>query len=191
MDIQSPLRGAETTPFTIPAGGQLSIAATGEFVRCISADANFEISFNSGPKVFMASGISRRTYKNQEFSSFELYNTTGSDIDVVLAWGYGDLEDGRLTVTGALNIAQASKRTHSAETVGLAAVKILDANAARKGWKVINNGTVPIFLGSDNTVTVANGEPLAVGAGAGWDDLDEIWAISGTADQDVRITEIE
>lgn len=190
MDIQSPLRGAETTPITIPANGQISMAATGEFVRCIESDANFEISFNSGPKVFMASGIARRTFKNEEFSSFELYNTTGSPIDVVLAWGYGDLEDGRLTVTGALNIAQASNRTHTVATVGVAAVKILDANAARKGWKVTNNGTATIFLGSDNTVTIANGEPLGAGAAAGWDDLDEIWAISD-ADQDVRITEIE
>jgi len=74
--------------------------------------------------------------------------------------------------------------------VGVTAVKLLPANPKRKCYDVINNGSATIYLGADQAVTVDSGMPLL--AGEMWsDDTDDedVYAISGAADQDVRIQE--
>ncbi len=76
----------------------------------------------------------------------------------------------------------------SAATVGVAASLISASSSLTVSRVIYNNGTVPIFIGGANTVTTANGMPIPAG---GYFTLDksygDIWAISGTAGQDVRI----
>jgi len=70
-------------------------------------------------------------------------------------------------------------------------VKILEANPKRIQYSIVNNGGATIYLGANAGVTVDSGEPLATGAMISDDkDKEDVWAISGTADQDIRVTEV-
>jgi len=76
-------------------------------------------------------------------------------------------------------------------TVGLTSVCVLPPNPKRRSYAIVNNGGATIYLGADAGVTTDSGEPLAVGAMISDDtDPEAVWAISGTADQDIRVTEI-
>jgi len=75
--------------------------------------------------------------------------------------------------------------------VGLTSVKVLPANPKRKSYSIVNNGGATIYLGGDAGVTVDSGEPLLAGEMVSDDTDDEdVYAISGAADQDIRVTEI-
>ena len=90
-------------------------------------------------------------------------------------------------VTSAL----ASTFVAAAVTVGTSAVQLAAVDGARQGIIVENNGTVPIYLGGDNAVTVGGATGgIPVAAGAAFTDstcTGALWAISGTAGQDVRV----
>jgi len=75
--------------------------------------------------------------------------------------------------------------------VGLAPVCVLPANPKRIQYSIVNNGGATIYLGANSGVTVNSGEPLAVGAMISDDkDKEDVYAISGSADQDIRVTEV-
>jgi len=76
-------------------------------------------------------------------------------------------------------------------TVGTTSIRLLPSNPKRKSYDIVNNGSATIYLGADQGVTVDSGEPLLAGEKVSDDTDDEdVYAISGAADQDVRITEI-
>lgn len=82
-------------------------------------------------------------------------------------------------------------------TVGVAAGLLVASDAGdtnRRSLSVYNNGTATIYLGPAATVTVAAGSNLGgfpVPAGASFTldraSQDNLYAISGTAAQDVRV----
>lgn len=84
----------------------------------------------------------------------------------------------------------------SASTIGTAASLIITAedfaSAAKDGrttYEIYNNGSATIFLGGTNAVTTSNGIPIPPKASR---TLDlrlgaTVYAISGSAGQDVRI----
>ena len=78
-------------------------------------------------------------------------------------------------------------------TVGVTAVAVnLGANLAnRKSLTIYNNGTVTIYWGPANTVTVSTGMPIPRGASVSIDAgfPITIYLISGTASQNVRFVE--
>jgi hypothetical protein len=80
----------------------------------------------------------------------------------------------------------------SAETVGLTAVEIVSTPLAGRRFVTIQNeGSVDVYLGHANTVTTANGIKISKKSSATYElgeDLD-LWMISGTAGQDVRVLE--
>lgn len=109
MDV---LRDANSEPFLVPAGKTIEFKETGEFVRCLSSDGEIEISFNrGGARSFFSSGLSRRTPNGSIYQSFELHNPTGTDVEGVITFGYGDVEDNRLQASGNLNVINASGDT--------------------------------------------------------------------------------
>lgn len=83
----------------------------------------------------------------------------------------------------------------STATVGTSAVEVVTKNATRYGWCIHNAGSVTIYIGPDNGVTTGNGFPIAAGEkwGVARDNQSHhpaggpVWAISGSAGQDVRI----
>lgn len=99
------LQDTESGKITIPANSFVPVASTGQFVRCLSSSNDFELSFNNGAKTFFAGGLKRELPEHSEdFTSFELWNNTGDPIDVTLIWGFGDVEDNRLSVNAPIQI---------------------------------------------------------------------------------------
>jgi len=77
--------------------------------------------------------------------------------------------------------------TQAAVTVGTAAVEVAAANADRKSVTIYNAGSAMVYLG-DDTVTTADGLPLAVDAAFTFSGTTAaIYAVGGTAGQDVRV----
>lgn len=80
----------------------------------------------------------------------------------------------------------------SAVTVGVTAVALpASALADRKALYIFNNGSVPIYVGG-SAVTTATGVPVKPGRGQGFDAAAAcvLYAISGTAGQNVRVLEL-
>lgn len=76
-------------------------------------------------------------------------------------------------------------------TIGTSAAVIKAANVDRFGIAVFNLGSATVYLGKDNTVTVAAGFPLLSNQGLYFDGYTgALWGISGTASQDVRYLEV-
>jgi hypothetical protein len=74
-------------------------------------------------------------------------------------------------------------------TVGVAEVQLVAANSGRKGISIRNNGSVAVYIGATGLV-VGDGFPLDPGdVWAESDFLGAIFAISGSAAQDVRVLE--
>lgn len=87
-----------------------------------------------------------------------------------------------------------SKGAPAAVVVTTAATLILAANANRKAALIANNnpsGGQTLYLGRDNTVTAANGLPLAAGAVLGdVSSSDAWWGIVGSGTADARVLEV-
>lgn len=80
--------------------------------------------------------------------------------------------------------------TAVAQTVGVAAASLVAARASRVSVLIYNNGTATIYVGPSG-VTVASGVPIVVGGSLEERDYTgAIFAISGTAGQDVRVWEV-
>lgn len=94
---------------------------------------------------------------------------------------------------GTADLANGSG-TQAALTVGTSAVlvNVSGTNLTnRKSLTLYNNGTVPIYWGLTSGVTTSTGTPIPVGFQAMWSvgSTTSIYAISGTASQNTRVTE--
>lgn len=153
-----------------------------------NAPDRFE-ALKKGGSITEGNGFDRIYFKNEA--------QAGEWVRVIISDGSEDYDVDNPSISVIDEIASpvrtkgGNNRSHKAVSVGTTAVKLLDANTDRTGWKVANNGAETIYIGSDGAVTVADGDPLPAGAVTGFDDTDAVYAISGTAGQDVRITEVE
>lgn len=94
----------------------------------------------------------------------------------------------RLHVNGSHNIAWQTSVT----PVGVTAVELCATPlSGRKTVLIVNNGTKSIFLGESNAVTTSSGIEIPQHASMEFEfgEILDIWAISGTAGQDVRVME--
>lgn len=86
--------------------------------------------------------------------------------------------------------SKVSSLTYSAATVGTTATQILAANTSRLSVLIRNYGDDTVFLGSDSSVTTADGMPLRPGESFSDDQYTGTWyGISATSGQDVRAME--
>lgn len=114
----------------------------------------------------------------------------GIKATILLSW-QGDRESGvqvnappaKQLITQASSVGFAS----TAVTVGLTAVQLAAASATRQAVSVWNGGSTTIYIGASN-VSAIDGFPIAPGAGFVVDGTSSsIYAVSGTAGQDVRV----
>ncbi len=73
--------------------------------------------------------------------------------------------------------------------VGTAAVQIVAANANRARLRIANLGGALVLVGDAATVTTGNGYPIPAGGEREFSHQEAVFAISGTAGQDVRFSE--
>lgn len=89
-------------------------------------------------------------------------------------------------------VERSDTRNYGTVTVqSVSATQILAANSTRKSYLIYNNGNVNVYLGSDNSVTSANGMPLVPGALA-YEVCDKgiIYGRAASATCDIRYFEV-
>lgn len=102
-----------------------------------------------------------------------------------------------------VSLANQGVLKHTAVSVGITAVLLtagvvptggkqdMSSVSDRKNITIFNNGTVNIYIGADDTVTTATGLPIPPGQqySADYGGRAAVYAISGSAGQDVRVLE--
>ena len=113
----------------------------------------------------------------------KIYNWQESQVKLI--------DNGDSSFALAVQGTKGSKSAPTAVSVASTATSILAANTSRKAAFIANNGTQTVYLGRDNTVTTANGLPLA--AGQTWPDdtsTDAWYGIVASGTCDVRFLEV-
>ncbi|WOF73811.1 hypothetical protein QMT40_001447 [Parvibaculaceae bacterium PLY_AMNH_Bact1] len=99
-------KSAGYNSFTLADGESVQIPAHAEFMRCLEATAAFEFNIDDGGWQYMAAGISYISDDPSGFETFRVRNISGADNTLVLAHGWGELRDDRLTASGTVNVRQ-------------------------------------------------------------------------------------
>lgn len=94
------MKGFRFYGLTIDAGVEIPLAVSGNLVACMEASGAVQVGLDDEAAFPMERGIRVRVPDGQEFSNLRVKNSGGAPITVTLAVGYGELHDGRLTMTG-------------------------------------------------------------------------------------------
>lgn len=87
--------------------------------------------------------------------------------------------------------AKGAKNVYPAVTVAQVAVQLLAPNASRKAAYFANNGSVAVWLGPNNSITVGQGALMNPGDRLiDGDSVDGWWAISATGSNPVAVMEV-
>lgn len=182
-----------TPPFVIKAGDEFPVNIEGSMIYCLEStgplflrigDNGNRIRFNEGDKYRLPDGF--------RFTHFYLINETGGSITAQIGVGDGDINIANaVTLTGTATIDGVVRGgnvgANGTVTVGTSAVQVIAANDANTGWIIQNLGAAAIFIGSSNAVTTANGIWIEENGGQlSWDHRGDVYAISGSAGNDVR-----
>ena len=145
-----------------------------------------------------------------ELADIQLIDSDGDELQVnadgsintdLIAGAEVQITDGTDTLAvnadGSLNAQFSPSATTTmkttAETVGVTAVQVVStALANRRTVTIQNEGNQDVYFGEDNTVTTSTGMKISKKSSATYDlgPLVDIYMISGTAGQDVRILEL-
>ncbi|PZO86533.1 MAG: hypothetical protein DI626_06250, partial [Micavibrio aeruginosavorus] len=167
------IRGAQSSKYTIPAGGSIDIGATGEFVRCLEASAQFKLSVNAASAFYFDRGLQYTTRSPDTFDQLTLINETAADITVVMVWGFGEVHDSRLSIVGGnlsvQNVAGQKLNVTDTDTqAALAAVKVAadQIKAALQGDKTLRQGLTDTRTATRGQVLNSGGNVTFVSAAA-------------------------
>lgn len=161
-----------------------------ELLLCSSGSGVFTVSPENQNPVDVELGIGLR-FDGPNFTKLRLLSSTTQTVSLYV--GRGEVIDNRLVgnvdISGGIRLAGSLTTTYGAVTVGVAATLIKAANASRASIIVQNLGTVAIYVGPDAGITTANAIKVEPSNSATLDYQGTIYAISGSAGQDVRYLE--
>ena len=160
--MKSFLRDVIGETYRVPAGERLDMPLSGNFATCLSATGRLEIGFNNGGRAPFETGLGRETDNGEEFISLQLYNDTGSDIDVEMVWGYGGFKDQRLSASGNLNVVNPSGQkldVDDADTQTALAdiLTMMQNDKDQRASLTTLEGATNAFVRNANTTIVASG----------------------------------
>lgn len=100
------IKGAQSGPFTVPAGENRVVpVGAAQFLSCLSSNQDFLVSVNGSSRLFFAEGIAWETDGLDTFNEFMIINEdNASSLNVTMAWGYGNMQDRRLSASGILEV---------------------------------------------------------------------------------------
>lgn len=171
---------------TVKGNGNFTVVATDLDIRSLtSASDSLEIKTAAG----QALGIDGSGFITANINGTVAVSSTDLDIrdltqtDEITAYQGG---------SWSVNIGTVTSWKATADTVGLTAAELVGTPlAGRTKIEIQNLGTKDIYIGSDNTVTTSNGLKLPKGASyvESLSASVDVFAISGTAGQGVRVGE--
>lgn len=94
--------------YTLGDGESVTIETTGQYITCLGSNDEFQISVDGTARQFMAQGLGFSVAKGEEFLSVRIFNTSGADNTIELAVGHGSFNDSRLSLTGKVNLSDAT-----------------------------------------------------------------------------------
>ena len=166
------------------AGNEVEITQNGNYFRLLEGGADISVEFpDLNIKTLFKVGLGVQ---------FEIFKTVRirSDVNqkIVIAIALGRVDDSRLT--GSINAINQGGSSYSAPSVVAlsagVAKEILVQDSTRLKGSI--QGDADIYLGSDNSVTVANGIKSAGDVLTQVDNTAAVWAISAVA-TNVRVLE--
>lgn len=159
-------------------------------VQCTSATADFTIRPDDQNPVVLANGLGIRYRENERFNTLRITNgPTAQTVEIYI--GAGDVIDNRFSVSGALTTRKlaAQSSAYGNATVGTTASQIRGENTGRSSIAIQNLGPGVLYVGTDGSVTTANGLQVFVGGTLTLEVDDAIHAIASAGSTDVRYLE--
>lgn len=161
------IRWHRTIQRTVGDGDEELINATGRQIVVVEATAAFLLSVDQEPFVELEKSFTLQLADDQEFKSVRVRNESGAPNTIKLQIGFTNIRDGRLGVTGGVEIAPHGT-LDSLPDVSLlttATTQILAADTSRKEAIISNLATNTVtFRIGDSGAGAANGIPLPPGA---------------------------
>lgn len=152
---------------TLADGEEALINRSGTRIVVVEATAAFKISVDGEPFVEIEKSFTIEVVDGEQFQRVRIRNESGSANIVKLQIGFAGVRDGRLGVSGGIEIGPHGTYDSLAD-VSLAAsttTQILAADTARKEAIISNLSTnTKTFRIGDSGAGAANGIPLAPGA---------------------------
>lgn len=180
-----------TFRFELAAGARRSIAVVGNTIRGMAGDAPYTIRLDDAPPTKLQTGVAYTLPGG--FTNVEVHNTHAATQTIELVVAQGDVQDSRLVgnvdISGGIRLVSGVSASYGAVTVDTTAVLVAAANAQRSTLLIQNQGSANIAVGPDASVTTATGIVVAPGGSMSVTVGTAIYAISGSAGQDVRFLE--
>jgi len=99
-------KNSEDFTVTVAAGQFENFDYSGRFVKCLASTGIGRVSIDHSGKSTFRAGLGKRIEQSEQpFESFQVYNDTAEDIEFTIAYGFGDISDTSLSLTGELNLA--------------------------------------------------------------------------------------
>lgn len=156
------------------------------FIRCTSGSGVFTVYPSDLSPLVLSNGLGAKF--TQLFNTVRIKNgATPQTIELYI--GQGDIDDSRLSVSGGIPTAGNAGATYGAVSVGTTATVIRTANTNRASCLVQNLGSAPMYLGTDASVTTANGLEVGAGSSATLTFQSAIYGIVASGSNDVRFIE--
>lgn len=159
-------RNAGTNEFTLQPGEAFSLAVHAEYVLIEKASGPVHLSVDEGGRQELTAGFAYYAAGANGFSKLEFLNDGAGAIAVRIQYGWGELKDTRLTVSGTVDTREETPSS-LVDLVNVtipsgAAATIAPANANRAVLIVKNLGNETVWLGGAG-IASERGLPLAPG----------------------------
>ncbi len=159
------LKEFRTFTYALAASGEEDIRTSGNYIVALAATGTFKIGRADGPPFDFEAGLKVKLPEGQQFDNLRIIDTSGAPNTVRLAVGFGDFDDNRLTVSGAINLSKSGNLSSTADVVcnNAAATVVKALTATRRSIEVQNLDAVASLRVGDAAVTATRGLRLGPG----------------------------
>jgi hypothetical protein len=145
--------------YTLAAGQRVEISGQSGFMTCLSAQADFKVSFGGTPETEFRQGLTYEATPGETMNIVAIRNDAATQNEITVAFGSGSIRDARLSLNAAVQVENVvgealtvtvlpgatplnvSPRPPSSRvsysgyfTYGASAVRVLAANPNRKSY---------------------------------------------------------
>lgn len=142
MTTQS--RSARSSLYTLQANEQQTVTTAGQFIRCVTASADFKLAVDNGSNMFFAQGIGYYA-PGAPFKELRLTEVHGAINSIELVIGWGEYADSRFSIAGGLKLDVGDTLTSTLDDniPAATAQQILAADTTRRRVILTNLPTNP------------------------------------------------
>jgi len=151
--------------YALAANGQVWLDIDGDYLACLDATGAFQMRLDGNPFTDFSAGLKVKASPGTKFTQVQLKDTSGGANVISFIVGYGDFEDARLTLTGAVSLANSANLVTAADVaLGAAVATVIAAASTTRREILIHNNTGAAIRVGDANVAAARGVQIAAGA---------------------------